>query len=297
MHWGWLLFSLVLGLMSHMMRAHRWKYLLEPLGHQTKFSNRYHATMVGYVINMIIPRAGEASRAGVLGKTDQISFSKAFGTIIAERVIDLVMLALIGFITVALSLEDFELLYKQLLAGQSDSGGNSTLNVLLGAAMVAIFVIFLLYKNDKFRSRILAFLQDLKAGLFSILKGKNAGKFVIFSVLIWLFYVLYFGICFLALDETKETSAQGILMSFIAGTIGVMLTNGGVGVYPLFVGTVITFYVFPNHEGIHNSALALATMIWITQTLFLVLLGLVSLLYVSRNFPLNHEQESGQDQQ
>ena len=132
MNYWWIGFSLLIGLMSHLIRAHRWKYLLEPMGYQTSFANRYHATMVGYVVNMVLPRAGEASRAGVLLKTNDVPFSKAFGTIIAERAIDLILLMIVGLITVSLSLTDFYALYDKLLAGNEKEGSGVMIYVLAG---------------------------------------------------------------------------------------------------------------------------------------------------------------------
>jgi uncharacterized membrane protein YbhN (UPF0104 family) len=289
MNYWWIGFSLLIGLMSHLIRAHRWKYLLEPMGYQTSFANRYHATMVGYVVNMVLPRAGEASRAGVLLKTNDVPFSKAFGTIIAERAIDLILLMIVGLITVSLSLTDFYALYDKLLAGNEKEGSGVMIYVLAGFVFVALVAWVFLRKNVALRDKIWNLIDGVKSGLFSIFKSKNPGAFVLHSLLIWVLYILFFGVCFMALEETQYVPVQGILMGFIAGTLGVMLTNGGVGVYPLFVGTVITFYAFPDFVGAHNTALALATVIWLTQTFFLIVLGLISLVYISRKFPVNND--------
>ena len=287
MNYAWIALSLVIGLFSHLVRAHRWKYLLEPMGHQTSFANRYHATMVGYVVNMVIPRAGEASRAGVLLKTNNVPFSKAFGTIIAERAIDLILLALVGLITISLSVEDFNLLYDKLLSDSEKKDSSVMIYIIGGFVFLALLAWIFMRKNVALRDKIWNFVGNVKAGLFSIFKSKNPGAFVFHSFLIWILYIAYFGICFMALEETQTVPVQGILMGFIAGTLGVMLTNGGVGVYPIFVGTVITFYAFPDFTGAHNTALALATVIWLTQTFFLIVLGLISLVYISRKFPVN----------
>lgn len=289
MNYAWIAFSLIIGLLSHLVRAHRWQYLLEPLGHQTKFSNRYHATMTGYVVNMVLPRAGEASRAGVLGKTDKVPFSQAFGTIIAERVIDLFMLALVGLITIALSLQDFQILYAKLLGDSDKKNDSNFLYTLSALAFIALVFWVFLRKNKSLRAKIWNFIADLKRGLFSVFKSKHPVQFVSYSFLIWILYILYFGVCFLALPEATAISVQGVLMAFIAGTIGVMLTPGGLGSYPIFVGTVITFYLYPEYSGIQNNALALATVIWLSQTFFLIVLGLVSLFYVSKKFPIQDE--------
>src|SRR5690554_5433533 len=97
---------MLLGFFSHVVRAYRWKYMLEPIGYTPKFWHRYHALMIGYLVNLLIPRAGEATRAALLYQTDRISFSKSFGTIIAERMFDLVMLGVIFLIAIFLSFDD-----------------------------------------------------------------------------------------------------------------------------------------------------------------------------------------------
>jgi len=291
MNYGWIALSLVVGLFSHLARAHRWKYLLEPMGYQTSFANRYHATMVGYVVNLVLPRAGEASRAGSLMKSSNVPFSNSFGTIIAERAIDLILLALVGLITVSLSVEDFILLYNKLFSGEKSERSSALIYIIAGFLVFLLIAWIFLRKNKGLRTKIWNFIGNVKSGLFSIIKSKNPGAFVFYSFGIWALYIVYFGICFFALEETKHVPLQGVLMAFIAGTIGVMLTNGGVGVYPLFVGTVITFYAFPEFNGAHNTALALATVIWLTQTFFLIVLGLISLIYISRKFPVIDESE------
>lgn len=292
MNYSWILLSLLFGLLSHLVRAHRWKYLLEPLGHQTRFSNRYHATMIGYVVNMVLPRAGEASRAGVLGKTDQVSFSKAFGTIIAERLIDVIMLGLVALFTIVLSIQDFQVLYNKLLSDQETTDGSVNSLWMIVAVAILLMLFFILRRNKTLRAKIWNFMSELKSGVFSIFKSKNPGAFILNSILIWVLYIAYFGICFLALEEASAVSLQGVLMAFIAGTVGVMLTPGGLGSYPIFVGTVISYYAYPDLSGIQNNALALATVIWLSQTIFLILLGLISLFYISRNFPLKDENNS-----
>jgi len=91
----WFFLSLIFSFLSHLSRAVRWRYMLEPIGYKTKLMNRYNALMIGYIMNLLIPRAGEASRAGVLYQTENVPFTKSFGTIIAERVFDLVMLGIV----------------------------------------------------------------------------------------------------------------------------------------------------------------------------------------------------------
>src|SRR5690554_7995941 len=113
---------MLLGLLSHIVRAYRWKYMLEPIGFTTKFSHRYHALMVGYLVNLLIPRAGEATRPALLYQTDRIPFSKSFGTIIAERMFDVVMLGIIFLVTVVLSFDDLVAVKDIIVAGSPEEG-------------------------------------------------------------------------------------------------------------------------------------------------------------------------------
>ena len=292
----WIVISLVLSFFSHIIRAHRWKYLLEPMGYHTSFWHRYHALMVGYVVNMVIPRAGEASRAGMLLKSDDVPFVKAFGTIIAERVIDVILLGIIGLITISFSYSDFITLKLKLLPEDNSTthDASSLWLWLLGIVTVfmAITIVFFAL-NPTLRKKVMDVIKNLKQGLLSIFHSKNPLAFTSYSFLIWGIYILYFGICFFALDETKSVPINGILMAFIGGTIGIMITNGGVGVYPIFVGAIITFYAFPDFDGgvTHDTAYALATIIWVVQTLMMIVLGLISLFFFSKNFKIKIDNE------
>lgn len=290
MNYGWIIASLFIGFLSHLARAHRWKYLLEAMGYKTNFSTRYNATMVGYIVNMVIPRAGEASRAGVLLKTDNIPFLKTFGTIIAERVIDLFMLGIVGLITIALSLNDFFVLFEKLFSGDTSNAKSNSIWIISIIIVLLIFTVILIRRNLALRQKVLSFINDLKTGLFSVFKSKKPWAFVFYTLAIWILYIFYFGICFFALDDFSSTNLQLVLMAFIAGTIGVMLTPGGLGSYPIFVGTVISFYLYPEETQIQNNALALASVIWLSQTCFLIVMGLISLLYVSKKTVLDEQE-------
>ena len=111
----WVILSLLLGWLSHLSRARRQSYLLKPLGYKVGFWNTYHAIMIGYLVNLAFPRAGEASRAGVLFKTEKVPFEKGFGTIIAERALDVLMLAIVGSVMLLLQLDKIDLFLISLL--------------------------------------------------------------------------------------------------------------------------------------------------------------------------------------
>lgn len=286
----WILVSLVLGWIAVVARAQRWKYVLEPMGYTTPLKNRYHAISIGYLINLTIPRAGEATRAASLYRSDNVPFAKSFGTIVAERAVDLVMLASIFFVTTLIGGKDFELIWAELIAkfGQKSTttDGFPWKTLFLGAALFGMLMVaFLYFKFPRFKEKIQNFISGVLNGLFAIFKSKNPGAYVLTTLIIWGCYLLMFGLCFLSLEETSGFHVKGMLIAFIAGSIGMTLTNGGIGSYPLLVGLVIAYYLKETYadsaEGIGN---ALGLLIWGSQTLLMIILGLVSLVLLPKNF-------------
>lgn len=294
-NYWWIFLSLIVSFGSHLVRAHRWKYLLEPMGYHTKFSHRYHALMVGYIVNMLIPRAGEASRAGMLVKSDDIPFTKSFGTIIAERAIDVGILGIITLISISISFTDFITLKDRLFPPNTDESHSDQNSfwlwlILAVTVLIGLVIVFLALKPS-LRKKLIELFNNVKEGVLSIFRSKNPIAFTFYSFLIWILYIVFFAVCFLSLEETRDVPLSGILMAFIGGTVGIMITNQGVGVYPIFVGSIITFYAFPDYQGgaTHDTAYALATITWGVQTLMMVVLGLISLFFFSKNFKLTDE--------
>lgn len=294
----WIFASLLLGVLALFGRAQRWKYVLEPLGYETPLKNRYHAITIGYLINLTIPRAGEASRAVMLYRSNKVPFAKSFGTIVAERAVDLVMLVSIFFLTSFIGGKDFELIWDEMIRKFSGSPtSDNTFQwkyVLLGFLALGMITLGLLYvKSLKFRTKLNEFISGVWGGVFSIFKSKNPGAYVFYTFLIWISYLLMFGVCFLALKETADFPVKGVLIGFIAGSIGITFTNGGIGSYPLLVGLVIAFYLkkdFPESaEGIGN---ALGMLIWVSQTLMMIVLGLLSLVLLPKNYTPENDKIS-----
>jgi glycosyltransferase 2 family protein len=291
----WILLSLFIGWIALISRAQRWKYVLEPMGHETPLWHRYHAIMIGYLINLTIPRAGEASRAAMLYRSDKVPFAKSFGTIVAERAVDFLMLAIIGLITAYIGGSDFDKIWDQLIqkfGGKgSDNGGFSFQYILLGLITFGGLVLGYFYiTNAGFKEKINGFVKGLMGGLLSIFKSKNPGGYLFHTFVIWICYVFMFALPFLALEETADFPIKGLLIGFIAGSLGITFTNGGIGIYPLLVGLVISFYLAKDHpenaEGIGN---AMGMLIWVAQTIMMIVLGLISLIMLPKNYSKANE--------
>lgn len=300
----WIAFSMVLGFLSHLTRAYRWKYMLEPIGLKPKFWHRYHALMVGYLVNLLIPRAGEATRAALLYQTDKIPFSKSFGTIITERIFDLLVLGLVLILAITLSFDDLMSVKELIISGSDVKGdGESTqwiIHLLISLFIGGILLFLILWtKVDTFREKVKGFFTGLIHGIFAIFKSKKPFQFIFYTFLIWGLYLTFFGVSFLAFDQTKDFPIQGILIGFIAGTFGMMFTNGGVGAYPYLVGIVVIYYI-GNHytatEEAEGIGKALGMVIWVSQTLLVIILGLISLIFLPRNYKKERNDKVGTNQ-
>jgi uncharacterized membrane protein YbhN (UPF0104 family) len=280
----WIVLSLILSVLALFSRAYRWKYTLEPLGFNTSFWNRYHALMIGYLINLTIPRAGEASRAAMLFRSDGVPFAKSFGTIVAERVVDLFMLFTITVITATLTAQDFWEMKGRIEStfGGGNEGGTWFLFVV-GVAFLLICAT--LYFSKSIRVKVVGFIRGLFQGLFSVFRSRNWPLFAMHTLIIWMLYLIYFGLPFFALEPTALVPLEGMMLAFIAGSVGITLTNGGLGVFPLLVGLVVEFYLGPNFgDEAKGYGYALGMIIWTSQTLLVVLLGVLSFVLLPKNF-------------
>ena len=296
----WIFLSLVIGLLSHISRAIRWRYMVDPLGKRIGFWTSYHAIMIGYFVNLFIPRAGEATRAVVLSKTEKVPFPKLFGTIIAERAIDLVFLGIICLITIYfqydnldLILTRLEVLNQQLSANSSNSSSwsiKSIVFIVLGLGVIAGAGLMVFKAN--FRKKVIDLFKGFLEGGLSIFKSKNPVAFILHSLFIWVMYVSMFSICFLALPETAHMPIGGIFAGFVAGTIGFIVVQGGIGVYQALVGLIITTYLYPEFDKpIHSVGLALGWIIWLSQNLMVLLLGLISYLLNINNVTITKDED------
>lgn len=296
-NYSWIFLSIVLSFIAFLLRAHRWKYMLEPMGYTPSFWNRYHAIMIGYIMNLTIPRAGEATRSAMLLKSDGIPFVKSFGTIIAERAVDFLMLLIIATITASIGFENFQLIFLKI---QSQFGGNSDVSsnsnpstyVLIIGVSISILIGFILFKKPTLRNKLVGIIKGVLEGVFSLLKCKNPLAYSLQTLLIWFLYIVYFGICFLALKSTSNFPINGILLGFIAGSLGIVFTNGGIGTFPLLIGLVVELVIGnkePNALAIGN---ALGMIIWVSQTLVIIVLGLISLILIPKNFASENVETS-----
>ena len=251
--------------MSHLSRAYRWQFLLEPMGYKPKFTNSVLTVLVAYLLNLFIPRSGEVARAAAISKYEDIPFQKAFGTIVAERVADVIML--FSIIGVAFLMQT-ELLSEYLF---KDDGSNPWHKfILLASLALTVLILYFIFKKSKwgFVLKIKKFIKGLFEGMMSIIHMKKKGVFIFHTFLIWTFYVLMFYVVTFAIPETSHLPIGAIVVGFVVGGLSMALTNGGLGTYPVFVASVFILYGVEN-----NPARAFGWIVWTSQTLMVLVFG------------------------
>ncbi|PZD78981.1 lysylphosphatidylglycerol synthase transmembrane domain-containing protein [Mesonia sp. K7] len=261
--------SLLCGFLSHLSRAYRWKYLLEPLGYQIKFRNSFMAVMSAYLANLGIPRSGEVLRAATITTYENIPFEKNFGTIISERMIDLVMLLLIVGITLLWQTETLLQVFETYQINPLFTFGALIILIALGVLFLKLIKNSthpLLQKIKKLGSGILK-------GIKSVLKLKHKVAFFLHTIFIWTMYITMFFLIKFAVPGAEEIPFAAIMVAFVVGSFAISITNGGIGVYPVAIGAVLLLYGIPKQTGE-----AFGWVIWGSQTLLNIVLGGLSML-------------------
>tara|TARA_B110000444_G_scaffold11075_1_gene9485 strand:- start:15171 stop:16130 length:960 start_codon:yes stop_codon:yes gene_type:complete len=262
-----LLLSVFFGILSHISRAYRWKFLLAPLGYKPRFINSILSVLIAYIANLGIPRSGEILRATILSSYEKIPFEKTFGTIIAERLVDL--LILIGFILIALSLQ-FELIWGILKEKRISL--NDLMPVLVSLAIL-FFVVRLLFKQERypFITKIKTFCKGVLEGVLSLKTMPHKGIFIAHTLFIWTMYLAMFYVVKWTVYETSILGLNDLLPAFVIGGLAISATNGGIGIYPFSVAMMLAAFGVSNESG-----LAFGWIVWTSQTLMIIVFGSLS---------------------
>ena len=266
----WIGLGVIFGIISHISRAYRWLFMTEPLGFKPRFANSLMSVYSAYLVNFTIPRAGEVARASIITNYEGIPFDKTFGTIVAERIADTIMLLMI--ITVTLFLE-FEFIFNFF----TEKFNLITLIIagFSGLLLMLLFFVFIKKSQSKFALKVKGFISGLIEGALSIFKMEKKWAFIFHTIFIWSMYVLMFYITSLAIPELKNVSLAAILVGFILASFSIAATNGGFGSYPEAI--VIAFSIFAIAE---TPSRAFGWIMWASQTLMIIIIGGISLIYL-----------------
>ena len=265
----WIFLSVVGGLLSHLSRAYRWKLLIEPLGYKLPLYTSFMAVMSAYLANLGIPRSGEVLRGASVATYEEIPFQKAFGTIIAERAVDLVMLLLIVLAAVAMHTDQLVYFFDRYHI-------NPWISMLGLLILFLLGILFLrLIKNSKLPLfvKLRKFAIGILQGVKSILHMKNNTAFILHTFFIWGMYIFMFYILMAAFPEMHSLTFPAILVAFVAGSFAISITNGGIGIYPVAVGVALALFGISKETGE-----AFGWVNWGTQTILNVVVGGLSMV-------------------
>lgn len=305
----WLFVILMAFMISNMSRALRWNQLIEPLGYKPKIFNTFFATMIGYMINLALPRAGEIAKPATVAKYEKIPLEKLVGTIVVDRAFDVMMLLLVTGLTF---LTQFTYLYD-FLFGE----GQPTVECLhpmveneasfsipwfwlfitaIGIGLLVCLFIVIRWKTIKetaLAKKIFALIGSFIAGVKTVSQLKRPGIFVMHTLIIWLMYYLMLYLCFFAYGPTIGLSPLAALLAFTFGTFGMVIPSpGGMGTYQIAVTAALVIYGVAEADAFAFSNIMFFT-ISIFGNLFFGLLAYIVLPIYNKGYepvlPENHE--------
>jgi len=263
----------VVAIASHWMRAVRWRMMIEPTGHHVSTWSCFHSLMIGYLVNLGIPRGGEISRAYNLYKLEKTPIETSFGTVVAERLIDVMCMLLLVSTAFLVEWNKLMAFFEELGIGKSSQTFAIPLWLWAGLALAAAaaVVLFALRRNPK----LLKIIQGFRNGLLSILQLKQKGLFIFYSLAIWILYFLMTYSVMLAFEQTANLGLGSVLISFAIGSIAMALPlPGGLGSYHTLMplGLALIYHV-PKTDA---TAFVFVFHAW--QTLIMIIGGVISLI-------------------
>ncbi|MBT8327708.1 MAG: flippase-like domain-containing protein [Bacteroidia bacterium] len=273
----WILLSMLCGILSHLARALRWKLLIKPMGYKAKTANSFHAVILGYLVNIALPRVGEITRPAVLAKLDDIPFNKLVGTVLIERVVDLLITLLIA---ISIFFIQFDIIYE--FASSMFENTSSSVAIFYGVlGMLALILLYIVYRNrywfyalpiiKKFKD----FIEGLLDGVRTIFNLEKKGLFVFYSLFIWVMYFFMPFFVLYALDGTSHLGASAALTVLLFGTAAMIVpVPGGVGTFEVLVPAALTLYGIGSLVG---SSYALITHA--IQFIVIIGVGVFSIIY------------------
>jgi glycosyltransferase 2 family protein len=270
----------LLMLLSHWSRAVRWKILIEPLGYRPRMANIFFAVMIGYLANLAVPRLGEVLKCTILGRYEKVPPDKLVGTIVAERAFDLICLLIIFGITILLQVdivgEYAATVLRKLFKTDSGDYSFTRIAIVLGIIIALVLVMRFILKrfaHIAFISKIRGVIKGIWLGLTSVRFIKQKKWFFAHTVFIWAMYLVSTRLGFYAIESTAHMGMKESFSVLSFGSIGMIVTPGGIGAYPAIIMEIMQLYKLPEQTGY-----ALGTLLWAAQTIIVLLAGAACLL-------------------
>lgn len=287
----WIFIAFSCAIFSHILRGFRWAMLINTANENVKPRNAFYAVVIGYLVNGFIPRFGEIVRCGVLGKKENVKFEKLVGTVVAERLFDLIMLISVIGITLIIQYDFlYSLINESLLQPFLERLSDSSNNLMIIAALFTGTIIFFFFGfrylikkstiGSRLKERWINFKEMFTEGFNTILKLKNKWwLFITQSIAMWFLYFLMSFLVFKSLDGSKHLGIDAGLSALTSGSLGLLIpTPGGLGSFHEFVSRTLQLYDISEVLGV-----SLSWLIWSTSFSSILVMGLIAIVLIGIN--------------
>ncbi len=267
---------IIMAVLSHVSRAVRWKILMEPMGYKPSTTNTFYSVMSGYVANTFVPRAGEVLKCSLLSRYEKIPMNKLIGTILIERAFDFLCYLVLIVITILIQFNKVSDFVRQKLA---EIGSNSRFPVwikLIAAIFIITCLVFFIkwiikrFAHHRYIISLKGFHIGFREGLHSIRYLKHKGRFLGHTFFIWLMYLMEIYVGFSALSATRHLGIAEACSVLSLATLGMIVSPGGIGAFPLAVQEVLLIYNVDN--------VSFGWLIWGVSTAIIIVVGLFSFM-------------------
>ncbi len=283
--WGWVLLSIGLGLLSHIFRSLRWKLLIRPLGYNPRFSTLFYSVMIMYFSNLAIPRSGELIRCATASKYEKIPFSSLLGTVVTERIIDMLMLVILTLVVLFSQMGLIVGFVKEHPAiYDTISDFSKSLPILLILSILGLIALFLLYKfrrrlrKNKLIDKLYHFAAEFWNGLKTVAHLEGKWLFLFYTLAIWFLYFYMIYVVFKAFDFTAGLNLMQGLVVFVLASFGMVFPSpGGMGSWHFMAIEALKLYGIPAEP----YGRAFAFVAHESQLFMLITVGLFSLVALS----------------
>lgn len=279
-NWYILLLSLPFGILGNTLRACRWNLLIKPLGYEPRLSTLIYAVYGSYAVNFAIPRGGEIWRCGIVAKEEKVPFVKLVGTVILDRILDMLMVVLIVFFAFLFNMQFFVSYInsnEKLLNLVQTLIHSPFLYIAILGGIFGLWIMFKYFGENKIVKKITNLIVGFWTDLKAIGKMKEKSRLILYSLLLWIFYFLHFYIAFYAFDFTKELGITAGLIAFAISSLSMMIpTNGGMGAWHAAIIAALLLYSVDT-----ISAEAFAVAVFGVQTLWMLVYGFYGIIAIS----------------
>jgi len=273
----WVALALVLGMLSHISRTMRWKIALEPLGEKPKTSNAFITVMAAYFMNLLLPRMGEVIRCGLLSKYEKIPFTKLFGTVITERIVDVLMLFVLLLMTSIVDMDklvEFGRQNPEVVSKVKALLQSPVLWIVFASCVVGFFIYLKFASRKEGGNKLIKFFNEFLLGIKSILSMKRYKAYIAHTFFIWLMYFSMLYSMFFSLDFTKHLSPSAGLTTFTMTSFSMVApVQGGIGAWHFMAEKALSLYGVESADGKLFALLAHSS-----TNIFIILVGAICLI-------------------